>query len=130
MIGSRLSVWATKNSVAKGGRVKHRRAGLAVPGLGHRLDAAEIAHARAAIERGVGVEPLRASGRGRAGRCGSPARGTGVKLTDDQHRGRARLAMAQPGEHRLLGIVGLDPGEAAAVAVALMQGRQLAVERG
>ena len=35
--------------------------------------------------------------------------------------------MAQPGEHRLLGIVGVDPGKAAAVAVALVQGRQLAV---
>src|SRR5215218_5773339 len=34
------------------------RAGLSVPRLRHRLDTAEIAHARAAIDRRIGVQPL------------------------------------------------------------------------
>ena len=117
----------TKNSVASGGRVIAAEQGCPCQGSAVGLDAAEIAHARAAIERGIGVEPLPPAARGGQADPVALARHR-REVADHQHRRRAGLAVAQPGEHGVLGVVGLDPREAAAVAVALMQGRQLAID--
>ena len=61
----------SRNKVASGGSVSAAEAGKPCAGCASAHDAAEIAHVRAAVEAGVGIENLAPAARRTAGRCDS-----------------------------------------------------------
>ena len=98
-----------------------------MPSCGNRFDAAEIAHAAAAVMGGVAVEDLLPPTGVRDADAEIGARDGGE--VEHGHEGFGVFnSVAEPAEGAALGVVAVDPGESGGVGVAFVKSRLIAVE--
>ena len=113
--------------VASGGNVSSIEIGTTVSGDLLRLDAAEIADIRSAIDGAVGVHSFDPSATARNAEAKALAHHR-REVADDQYGRGSLAALAEVGQHALRRIGGFDPFESGRLAVEAVKRRQRPVD--
>ena len=120
---------AHKITIASGGSVRPTETGWPCEATGTVVDAAEVAHAAAAVDGGVAVENLLPSSR----RCGVPMRKFVARqrreIAGDENVGdRACRPSAEKRQRALIAVAAVDPLETARIAIVAVQRRLAAID--